>query len=402
MKPKTICFICEWNEGRSAHLELGVRQRLLARGLSVQTLSAGLSQGGGVNTLRRRFLLERGVPERELLDHRSTMFDQRCAGADLILVAELQMKERLLDQWPEIAGRVMTIRGFVRGMTPDTEQITAEEAHIEDSGGHQQSEKLALYEELEGIADRVAARLAGMADGGAGASGDSSFRGVFGPGHVVLPVVHVASQDQALRNTGVAHKAGANGVFLINHGMGWRELLQIHEQVAAAFSDFWMGVNCLDLEPRETIRRVTPRVNGIWVDNAHIMESTNGQPGAEAVLDERKRRGWAGLYFGGVAFKYQRHVEDLARAAWLAARFMDVVTTSGPGTGQAAEVDKIAEMKQALGDHPLAIASGITPENVADFLPHADCFLVATGISRTFHDLEPSRVGELMHAVRGG
>jgi predicted TIM-barrel enzyme len=79
---------------------------------------------------------------------------------------------------------------------------------------------------------------------------------------------------------------------------------------------------------------------------------------------------------------------------------MDVVTTSGPGTGQAAHVEKIRTMKAALGDFPLAIASGITPENVKDYLPFSDCYLVATGISDSFEELNPDRVRALVNTVQ--
>lgn len=72
---------------------------------------------------------------------------------------------------------------------------------------------------------------------------------------------------------------------------------------------------------------------------------------------------------------------------------MDAVTTSGPGTGYAADIEKIRRMKQALGNTPLAIASGITPENIVNYLPHADCFLVATEISRNFTELDPVKCG---------
>ena len=405
MHQRTICFVCEWNEGRSAHLELGVRKRLRERGVAVETLSAGLSQGGGVNTLRRQFLLDQGIPDGEIRNHRSTVYDARCARADLTLVAELQMKKRLLELRPETEGRVMTVMGFIEGMSADAEEITEYDAHIEDAGGHTDSEKLELYRELEVIADRVADRLSQDAERSPGNTDQQDagrigrFRAVFGDGHVVLPVIHVVTSAQALRNAGVARAAGANGIFLINHGMGWRELLQIHQQVVAAFPGWWVGVNCLDLKPREVVSHATSDIGGIWTDNAHINEEQQEQPKAVAVLDGRQSRGWPGLYFGGVAFKYQRHVHDLAQAARLAARYMDVVTTSGPGTGQAAMVDKIAVMKQALGAFPLAIASGITPENVADYLPHADCLLVATGISRTFEELDSSRVRALVDAV---
>ena len=80
---------------------------------------------------------------------------------------------------------------------------------------------------------------------------------------------------------------------------------------------------------------------------------------------------------------------------------MDVVTTSGPGTGQPATREKITRMKRALGAFPLAIASGITPENVGDYLEVADCFLVATGISTSFTELDPGRLRELVNRVHG-
>jgi predicted TIM-barrel enzyme len=79
---------------------------------------------------------------------------------------------------------------------------------------------------------------------------------------------------------------------------------------------------------------------------------------------------------------------------------MDVVTTSGPGTGQAARPEKVRAMKEAIGSHPLALASGVTPENVTDYLAWVDCFLVATGISYTFEELDPGRVADLVEVVR--
>jgi hypothetical protein len=226
------------------------------------------------------------------------------------------------------------------------------------------------------------------------------FRTVFPQGHVVLPVIHVSSESQAQRNAEIAFGAGAQGAFLINHSMGSAELLAIHGRVVQAFPGWWLGVNCLDLNPVDVVRRVSPQVAGIWTDNAMIRESEERQPEADEVLAAIRETGWPGLYFGGVAFKYQRLVDDLGAAARIAGQYMDVVTTSGAGTGQAAHLEKISAMKAALGDLPLAIASGITPENVRDYLPISDCYLVATGIGDSFEELNPGRVGALVDVVR--
>jgi len=226
------------------------------------------------------------------------------------------------------------------------------------------------------------------------------FRERFKQRHVVLPVVHVASTRQALWNVMVARDAGADGVFLINHSISDNTLLHIHHEVLDAFPGFWVGVNCLGLSVTKLFEVVSPDVAGVWVDNAAIQEDREEHDLAEQVLAVQQQTKWPGLYFGGVAFKYQRAVTDLASAARIAARYMDVVTTSGSSTGHAALREKIVAMKQALDDFPLAIASGITPENVGDYLDIADCFLVATGISRSFEELDPGLLDALLQKVR--
>ncbi len=229
----------------------------------------------------------------------------------------------------------------------------------------------------------------------------SRFRTAFASRHVVLAVIHVAGQEQTLRNAHLAREAGADGCFLISHGMVTDdELIGIHDDVTAAVPGWWVGVNCLSLTVPQVFARVGNRVAGVWVDDALVDETQAGQPAAEGVLEVQRRHGWRGLYFGGVAFKYQRPVKDAGRAAAAAAGYMDVVTTSGPGTGRAAAPEKVRAMKQALGDAPLALASGVSPENVTDYLGCADCFLVSSGVSYTFEDLDPARLRDLVRVVR--
>jgi predicted TIM-barrel enzyme len=218
--------------------------------------------------------------------------------------------------------------------------------------------------------------------------------------HTVFPVIHVAEEEQACRNAQVARDAGADGVFLINHGLTDEQLLDIHATVADAQPDWWIGVNCLGWKPAHVFRSISRRVAGVWVDNAAINEDKPKQAEAEQVLTVRAIHHPECLYFGGVAFKYQREVEKLEKACQIARQYMDVVTTSGPGTGEAADIGKISRMRTALGTVPLAIASGITPDNVGEYLPYADSFLVATGISATFVDFDPGLVRQLIERVR--
>jgi protein-tyrosine-phosphatase len=154
-----VVFMCEWNEGRSVHLELSVRLKLKQHGSRIKVMSAGFSQADRVNPLRKAFLLGLGVPAVEIDAHYSTIFNEDHAKAELILVAELPMKAKLLKSWPELDGKVMTVRGFIKGMSPLNENISEDEARMEDAGGKDVDRKLELYVEHERLAEQVAKRL---------------------------------------------------------------------------------------------------------------------------------------------------------------------------------------------------------------------------------------------------
>ena len=226
------------------------------------------------------------------------------------------------------------------------------------------------------------------------------FYNIFKNKKLVFPVIHVLDVNQTIENAEIAFSEDADGIFLINHDYNYAHLLGIFAKVREKFPDKWIGINFLDIYPHDIFNFITNEVNGVWVDNAGIDENKERQDYAETVQKKIKQKKWQGLYFGGVAFKYQREVEELEKAASIASKYMDVITTSGPATGLAAEIEKIKRIRKGAGLHPIAIASGITPENVVDYLPFANAFLVATGIGKDFYHLDPQKVKKLVDVVR--
>ena len=91
----------------------------------------------------------------------------------------------------------------------------------------------------------------------------------------------------------------------------------------------------------------------------------------------------------------------LPDAARRAKPWMDVITSSGPGTGYAASVEKAKALRSGAGAHPLALASGVSPENVDGFLPYVDAFLVASEIETESYSgvLLPDRTRELAERI---
>jgi len=218
--------------------------------------------------------------------------------------------------------------------------------------------------------------------------------------HKIYPVIHVESEEQAIHNTLIAKETDCDGVFLINHSIRPQVLLKIHATVAKEFPKWWIGINCLGFTPHQIFQYATPEMSGVWTDSAGIEEYKDIQIEPDNIKKIQEKNGWNGVYFGGIAFKYQREVKDLESACKKAIPYVDVITTSGPGTAQAAEINKIERMHKALRDHPLAIASGITIDNIESYLDKADCFLVASGINKTWADLDLDLVKQLVDKIR--
>jgi len=231
----------------------------------------------------------------------------------------------------------------------------------------------------------------------------SNFKETFSNKHVVLPVVHVETEKQTLNNIQIAHEAGADGVFLISMtGMNHQDLLKMHSLAKKEFATWWIGINYLDLPTVKVFQNVNQQVSGIWTDNACIYEWMERQIDAEQIIKAKKENNYQGLYFGGVAFKYQPKVDNIKKVAQIAKHYMDVVTTSGQATGSAPDLKKIQIMKEAIDNHPLAIASGISPENIKSYLKDADCFLVATSLLKPgSENFDPNKVKKLIETVRG-
>mgnify|MGYP002632829177 CR=1 FL=1 len=239
----------------------------------------------------------------------------------------------------------------------------------------------------------------------------SAFHRLFkSPGPVVTPVIHVLDTARTLANMGHAIRLGAPGVFLINHDFPLEMFLPILYEVRAECPDVWLGVNFLARPGRlafPVLGRLAAegcQIDAYWADDACLDERQPSQTEAEAVAAIRAASGWQGLYFGGVCFKKQRPVDPALQehSARIALPFMDVVTTSGTATGTAADQGKITDFRRGLGRAPLAVASGITPENAGQYAAEVDCFLVATGINRPgdFYTIDPARLAALLDLTR--
>lgn len=227
-----------------------------------------------------------------------------------------------------------------------------------------------------------------------------SYRKIF-PKSALLVVIHVLYPSQVLKNVTIAINEGASGVFLIDHYGVPGRLSLIFDHVREHHDSIWIGLNYLGITPTDAIHKIPINASGLWTDDAGVTDC-GGLDYSIAASNwdlRQKRDDWSGLYFGGVSFKYQKPIRDHRIVAQISCDYMDVITTSGDATGHPPKVEKIIEMRNAVSDFPLAIASGISADNIGQFLGIADCFLVSTSISENFYDLNPIKVRKLVQVM---
>lgn len=226
----------------------------------------------------------------------------------------------------------------------------------------------------------------------------------------VWPVIHLAGLDLALSNAAIARACGCPGVFLIQMEGYDDEIAPAAMAVRARFPDLKIGANFLSLRADEALRRsLALGLDATWAD-APGVRSDRTQPWVLESLVPQLQAHPQHLFFGSVAFKYQPVDADPPAAALRAAELGMVPTTSGSATGIAPAADKLHAMRLALNQAqaqtraqaqaqpctPLAAASGITPDNVYElgrFLTH---ILVATGVSKSFHELDEQALRRLV------
>lgn len=202
----------------------------------------------------------------------------------------------------------------------------------------------------------------------------------------IWPVIHVGDALIAVNNARIAHRCGADGVMLISmHGAN-HDVDQIAALIRYEVPHLKVGANYLGVPAAEALARSLHFKNdATWTD----------EQGVRLFGDLREHQ-----FFAGVAFKGQPREPDAGAAALLALSHGLIPTTSGTATGYPPNVSKLYAIRDRIGKgKPLAIASGVTPENVRDFTPYVTDILVATGISESFYQFDEAKLAALMRAV---
>ncbi|MFO0920647.1 MAG: BtpA/SgcQ family protein [Candidatus Saccharimonadales bacterium] len=212
----------------------------------------------------------------------------------------------------------------------------------------------------------------------------------------VYPIIHIVDGEQASEQAKIAFENGADGIFLIEKGkkVPVEHLTEVFDRVATEYPDKFVGVNYLPIKNPvdvfEYIHRayedkiISRLPDGVLVGNTTRDSMRESEFDSVELIKHEFPELRNIRYLGGIAYKYNPlytdKPEDAAEQAEAFGHDMDMVVTSGGKTGEAPSVEKVAAIKKAIGNKPLAIASGINVNNVLGFAGIVDMVLVSTSL----------------------
>ena len=210
----------------------------------------------------------------------------------------------------------------------------------------------------------------------------------------IIPVIHHRDELLTFRNAQLCHKNNVYGLFIISMEGNNEGLAALARKIKNEFPTLKIGVNHLGYKSLNSLYEcLNYSLDMMWSDEPIVTGSFISKEAEDIYkeLNENKID-----FFNSVAFKYQAeefYIEDSVKNS---KSLGFIPTTSGQATGVAAEINKIKKMKEALRDYPLAIASGLTPENVKEYSKMIDYGLVATGISKNFYEFDEEKIKSIL------
>jgi hypothetical protein len=204
----------------------------------------------------------------------------------------------------------------------------------------------------------------------------------------LIAVIHIISngsnsyEAHCLKQATIAFENGAFGVFLTigEIGITNSEIISCYEIIRNQYPSKFIGINFM-CDPILAIRDIPITADAIWIDKG--IGSTTNFDALEQIKSALVEKNWNGLHFGGFYFKGNngtiKYDDSFYSICKNINKYMDIATTSGPGTGVGIELERLIMFNKSLGS-PLALASGITASNIESFVPYAEYFIVGTGI----------------------
>ncbi len=201
----------------------------------------------------------------------------------------------------------------------------------------------------------------------------------------VIGVIHAKGTDdkdmmeRAAREIDLYLENGVNGILTETYFGTYHQVQMILEYLQKSRFGVPYGVNCLNIDAMGFVLANQYDCQFIQLDSVIGHVKPRDEETMAAFLAYFRAQ-CSAYVMGGVRFKYQpvlsEHTleEDLIEAK----KRCDAVCVTEDATGQETSMEKIERFRKVLGEFPLFVCAGITPQNAAQQLAVADGAVVGS------------------------
>lgn len=209
----------------------------------------------------------------------------------------------------------------------------------------------------------------------------------------ILGMLHLKGDSDAdvkerlKREVDLYVSGGLDAIIVENYFGRYHHMEQALEYVRQQNLEIPYGVNCLNVDIMGVELAQRYQAAFVQLDSVIGHVRPRDEETIEAFLDICRKK-YNVMVLGGVRFKYQPVLSEnpLEVDLKLAKHRCDAVCVTGDATGQETSLDKIRTFRSALGDFPLIVGAGVTPENMKDQFMYADGAIVGSYFKHNYKD----------------
>lgn len=236
------------------------------------------------------------------------------------------------------------------------------------------------------------------------------FKEVFPADKAVLAMLHLRGDspedilERAKKEADLLFGCGVDAVIVEDYFGSEEDVVSVLKWLQAERPHYCYGVNVLDqfAKSYELAERYGAKFMQVDSICGHLIpvEDAEYETECKAFHD----RGTV-LIMGGVRFKHKDVLSgrSLEEDLKLGMERCDAIVVTGVGTGINTEIEKIREFRAVMGEFPLIVGAGLTPDTVADQLSVGDGGIVGSCLKeggRADADVSRENTMKFMDAVR--
>ena len=223
----------------------------------------------------------------------------------------------------------------------------------------------------------------------------------------IFGMIHLAGQrpiKRALEEIALFEEEGIDGAIVENYHGSVEDVIATLQETHRKKPDIIIGVNILSNESYQSLP-LAQRYGADFVQIDQIAGTyKSGQLDFESYRKVKSQ--YPGIIvLGGVWPKYYRPVKgsDLETDLRTGMQRAEAIVVTGAGTGKETPFDKIRRFREIIGEHPLVVGAGLTPDNAYKQLSLSNGAIVGTSLKiddNTYNPIDRQRVREFMSVVR--